>query len=93
MPFKLFENTLECFVLLGSWKSENRESHFQIKNMHNHQIVKSKTSMTIKNFRKLLMVMLISQTLIQSTIFAKENVAFMLVFVVISVVKIILMIP
>jgi len=93
MPFKLFENTLECFVLLGSWKSENRESHFQIKNMHNHQIVKSKTSMTIKNVRKLLMVMLISQTLIQSTIFAKENVAFMLVFVVISVVKIILMIP
>lgn len=49
--------------------------------------------MTIKNFRELLMVMLISQTLIQSSIFAKENVAFMLVFVVNSVVKIILMIP
>ena len=93
MPFKPFENTLECFLLWGSWKSENMESHFQIKNMHDHQIFKSKTSMTIKNFRKLLMVMLISQTLIQSTIFAKENVAFMLVFVVNSVVKIILMIP
>ena len=37
MPFQLFENTLECFVLLGSWKSENMESHFQIKNMHDHQ--------------------------------------------------------